>query len=372
MVGVILFLMTVSIYSSAEPLSIRGVVYDVGVKFGGKSLSTETFDSASVAYDMHVLRHLLRCNTVRIEGEDIQRLTKTAEIANSAGLRIFFNPWKHEANADETASYLEEAAKEAEKLRNKGADITFVTSCEYSLFCRDVFPGETFNDRMRWMFESGDDNGGTNLEKTKERISKQCEKLNYVLARLVKIIRKEFAGHVTYSAGTWEDVDWNLFDIIGVDYYRGAETDEEYVQGLERYKSFGKPVVVMEMGSCAYEGAAQLGGGGFMVLQGSDSDGNPIWKDGVEPVRSEKEQADYIEYNIGLLEQAKAHGVFVYVFKFPIYPYKENGTELDKISYSLVKSFAVEDPRSKLMPAWEPKEAFYRLGALFSKLDRQP
>ena len=39
---------------------------------------------------------------------------------------------------------------------------------------------------------------------------------------------------VTYASGTWEDVDWSLFDIVGVDYYRDRQTAEDYVNGIQR------------------------------------------------------------------------------------------------------------------------------------------
>ncbi len=353
----------------ATSLSMRGVVYDVGLMFGGTSLSVEVFDTAQVAYDMHVLKHLLRCNTIRIEGESIDRLKKTAELAHAEGLKIFFNPWKHEANADETVAYVREAAKVAEQLRKKGADITFITACEYTLFSRGAFPGDTFDERIGWLMSLGQNQSEQGRANAFKQLQEKNIALNKILKQLCKTIRSEFNGQVTYSSGVWETVDWSIFDIIGVDYYRNGESAEDYVTGLDRYKKENKPIIAMEMGCCAYEGAAQKGGFGFSVLKGVDTEGNAIWEGGTKPVRNEKEQADYIEENIGLLEKAQADGVFVYVFRYPIYPYSETGLDRDMVSYSLVKSFSTEDARSKIMPSWQPKEAFYRLGTIFSKLE---
>lgn len=96
---------------------IRGIVYDVGLMYGGSSLSVKDFNPEQVEYDMNVISDILRCNAVRIEGEDIDRLTAASEIAHEQGLRIFFNPWKMGADPEETASYMAKAAKAAEILR---------------------------------------------------------------------------------------------------------------------------------------------------------------------------------------------------------------------------------------------------------------
>jgi hypothetical protein len=37
------------------------------------------------------------------------------------------------------------------------------------------------------------------------------------------------------------------------------------------------------------------------------------------------------------------------------------------VSYALVKSFPSTDARSKQIPSWEPKKAFYRVGEIFNK-----
>lgn len=79
-------------------------------------------------------------------------------------------------------------------------------------------------------------------------------------------MKRNYKGRVTYASGIWEDVDWSLFDIVGVDYYRDRQTAEDYVNGIQRYARHGKPVVVMEVGCCAYRGAARMGSAGHTVL----------------------------------------------------------------------------------------------------------
>ncbi|MBS2100933.1 hypothetical protein [Carboxylicivirga linearis] len=349
-------------------LKYRGVVYDVGLQFNPGSYSVETFNPDLVKYDMSIIANKLNANTVRVEGEDISRLVKATEIAHRAGLKVFFNPWKMGANAEETIAYMKDASIAAEKLRLKGIDLVFVAGCEYSLFSKGVFQGETLNDRLAYMIKAGttpDYPQGKNPV-----FIAAYEKLNSILSDICKEVRSQFKGSVTYSSGTWENIDWDLFDIIGVDYYRNGESEEEYIAGLDRYKS-SKPLFVMEVGSCTYEGAAQRGGGGFMILQGMNPDGTGIYEGGKIPVRSEKEQADYIEHQINALQKADVDGVFIYVFAFPIMPFsEEKGKDMDMTSYSLVKSFSKQDSRSQKIPNWEPKEAYKRLSEVYSRMSK--
>ena len=192
--------------------------------------------------------------------------------------------------------------------------------------------------------------------------------LNRILKSIVTAVRSEFKGPVTYSSGTWESVDWSMFDIVGVDYYYNGEPTDDYISGLERYKLIGKPVVVMETGCCTYKGAFQKGSFGFSVLQGVDDDGQAIYEGGIVPIRDENEQAKYISFSVDMLKRAEADGVFFFVFAFPIYPHRTKGVDLDMTSYALVKSYPQSDSRSQEIPAWCPKQGFYRLGAIYNGL----
>lgn len=121
----------------------------------------------------------------------------------------------------------------------------------------------------------------------------------------------------------------------------------------------------MEVGCCAYEGAAERGDGGFMLLKGTNPDGSGTFEDGVVPARSEREQADYLGTQLDLLANADAHAVLAYVFSFPCMSTGEGTKDLDMTSYSLVKTFPDRDERSKAMPPWAPKESFLRVANFF-------
>lgn len=363
---VVLLLMVAFINNYA--MNYRGVVYDVGLQYNPGKYSVETFDPDLVKYDIGTISNILRANAIRIEGEDIDRLVAASEIAAEAGLKVFFNPWWMNADSIQVVDYMEKAAKAAEKLRAKGYDITFVTGCEYTLFNSGILKGNSVNERLVSMMEIG--NLQDDPEKLNAAISEMTEKLNSILRNIVGKVRENFKGEVIYSAGTWEPVDWSIFDAVGVDYYRDTQSDEQYLVGIKDYLKYGKPVWVMEVGCCTFEGAAALGGGGFTVCQGVDENGNGVYLGGEKPKRSEKEQADYAETQIRLLSDSGIEGMFIFEFSFPISPYRETGLDADLTAYPIVKSFPKDDPRSLQMPPWQPKEAFYRVGQVYSELEQ--
>jgi hypothetical protein len=287
---------------NSETLKLRGVVYDVGLNFTGTGFLVEPFDPELVQHDMRAIATELQANAVRIEGEEIGRLIIAAKAAHDNKLAVYFNPWKMNGTLEETKEYLVEGARAAEQLRVvDGVDLVLVLGCEYTIFSRGCFPGATFNDRVTWLGERLAENKDATMADPPQAILDKSKELNSILRLLVATARAEFGGLFSYSAGSWERVDWSLFDVIGIDYYRRGEPEEEYVEGLERYR-LGKPLVVMEVGSCAYEGAAARGDGGFVLLKGVRADGSGIFQDDIVPKRSEKEQADYVETQLGLLQ----------------------------------------------------------------------
>lgn len=359
----------VSKKEAKKAMRYRGVVYDVGLNFSGAGFSVEPFDPALVNHDMRVIANDLHANAVRIEGEEVHRLVTATRAAHEVGLTVFFNPWKMNVGAEETRAYLAEAAVAAEKLRKEGVDIVFVATCEYSLFSHGIFPGNSLTERISWFGAqfAGASHAPSGPADYPQAVREKSVQLNEVLRSFAQIIRASFHGPVTYAAGGWEDVDGSIFDIVGVDHYRTGGTDEAYVAALEHYRHGNKPIVVMEVGSCAYEGAGARGAGGFMVLQGMNPDGSGIFEGGVVPTRSEREQADYVGQQLELLANAGVHGVFIYVFSFPSYRTGEGAKDLDMVSFSLVKTFPNEDPRSKAMPPWAPKEAFHRAAEFYRR-----
>ena len=228
----ILTIMVTTMMSLAKtPWDFRGVVYDVGLRFTPESCSVDSLDTALVAYDMGVIANILRANAVRIEGEDVSRLVAATRIAHSRGLKVLFNPWKMNVGEDDVVTYMAEAAKAAESLRQEGVDLVFVAGCEYSLFNEGVFAGKDINGRLASLMSLGE---GKDMAAFQRSLQEKYQDLNRILARVSQAVRQNYKGLVTYASGTWEDVDWSLFDIVGVDYYRDRQTAEDYVNGIQR------------------------------------------------------------------------------------------------------------------------------------------
>lgn len=347
-----------------ESCKYFGIVYDVGLQFTPGNFSVTDFNLDLVKYDMSVISKILHANAVRIEGEDINRLVETSKIAHDYEMKVFFNPWIMNVGEKETVAYMIEAAKAAEELRLQGFDLIFVAGCEYSLFNNGIFEGTSIMERLDSFISLAKEK--SELIKT-DILQKKNEKLNKILSNISNAVRLNFKGDVTYSSGTWETVDWNFFDIVGVDYYRYTQTDEEYINGVKNYLKYNKPVIVMEVGCCTYIGAAKRGGGGFTILKGNNPDGTGIYEGGKPPVRSEKEQADYIQSQINLLKKSDVDGVFIFEFSMPATPYREQGFDADLTSFAVVKTYPNDDLRSQNLPPWEPKEAFYVIADEYRK-----
>ncbi|ENL4978065.1 hypothetical protein AB5G40_004112 [Salmonella enterica subsp. enterica serovar Texas] len=346
----------------ASPMKYRGVVYDVGLRFTANvPLSVVTFNPELVAYDIKAIATQLHSNAIRIEGEDIDRLVTATRLAHEAGLAVFFNPWKMNVPVSELPAYFAEAARAAEQLRKEGVDLVFVAGCEMSLFNAGILDGSSVVERIQGVMElmtaSQAEDGGV-------KVHEKLALFNDKLSQIVQSVRANYQGRMTYLQGMWEQVDWSQFDIVGIDHYRAGESAEKYMKTLDHYR-FNKPLVVMEVGSCAYEGA-----GGFMNLLGTNPDGSGIFDNDIVPTRSEREQADYVEEQVRLLNSpdASVEGVFIYVFSFPTYLHGEGARDLDMMSFSLVKTYPADHPRGQQMPPWEPKEAFHRLARLYQAM----
>lgn len=347
-----------------------GVCYDVGLRFSGTNkLSLETFDPVQVEYDMQAIANDLHGNAVRIEGEDIERLVAAARAAHRAGLSVWFSPWAMDTGLEHNRVYLAEAARAAEALRQDGVDIVFVTACEYTIFNDGIYPGSSVFERSAWGYGLLDNKGWPYTpENLPEPFPSKAKELNAVLAELAAIVREHFKGLQTYSAAIFEEVDWSIFDFVGTNYYREKQTHEEYVTGLDYFAGFGKPIAVMEFGCCAYEGAAIRGSRGWRIMEGRNPDGTGNWENGVVPTRNEKEQSDYIKRQLAVFESQGVEAAFIFIFAQHGWPTGEGACDFDLCGFGIVKLFPEEDPRSREIPNWAPKEAMFGVAECFREL----
>jgi hypothetical protein len=279
---------------------------------------------------------------------------KTAECALESGMQVWLSPIFINATQEQNAKYLRECAVEAEKFRKKYSHVVFVAGCEYSLFMHGFIKGEDCYQRIAKMFSPS----GIILKITGFR-NQTYKKMNTFLNTTVQNIRSVFNGEITYASGTWEKVDWGIFDIVSINHYRTSYNQSSYVKTLRKYHVFEKPVAITEFGCCTYKGAEKAGGGGWNITE--IKDGKLRIKGNYN--RSETTQADYIIDLLKIFEKENIYASFVFTYINPGFEHHNNpASDLDMASYGIVKPIN-GDERLQFLP----KEAFIRLAEWYGR-----
>ena len=333
----------------------KGVNYDVGIDFGHGYISRPTFDARVIHRELTIIKNDLHCNTVRISGTDMSRLMTTAEDALEQGLEVWLSPHLHDKTAQETLEYTVQCAQAAEALRKQWPKLVFILGCELTLFMQGILKGNNFMERL----------GSPLSVWWKLKVLRLHNKpLNAFLVKANKAVREVFHGQVTYASAPIEAVDWSLFDFVGLDYYRGAKNRDTYGERLKRHFAHGKPVMITEVGLCAYQGAEDKGARGFMIVdQANQKQLNGDY------IRDEGLQARELTDMLQILDDAGVNGAFVFTFVAPALPHNEDPLhDLDMASYALAKSYA-GNKHGVTYPdmSWEPKESFKAVGDYFAK-----
>jgi hypothetical protein len=185
--------------------------------------------------------------------------------------------------------------------------------------------------------------------------------LRAFLADAAASVRGVYGGPLSYCASPFERVDWDHFDVVGVNHYRQIQdlTTERYLAKIGQLQATGKPVAITEFGFAACQDAdnpvflSTLNATNLSLL-GSQM---PVLKRFVRPrvrtvhPRDEPAQARLLTDQLRMLDQAGVDGVFVMSFSFPLAPYSED----PRIVRTLPRGqHGATHPRI----GWEPKEAF--------------
>ncbi|MFF2846407.1 hypothetical protein ACFVT5_08745 [Streptomyces sp. NPDC058001] len=309
----------------------RGINYDTGF-LPGDHLSRTTFTPRTVRDDMTVIRRELHCDAVRVSGRDPERLSVAARCAADAGLEVWFAPFPVDLPADRLLPFFADCARRAEELRRDGAEVVFVTGCEMSAFCGGFIEGDTYGDRLAAV-------GSADMEWWSS-FGPVLERLNVFLAEAAATVRAEFGGRVTYASAPWEWVDWSPFDIVGVDAYRAAYNTDTFRDEIRAHVAHGKPVAVVEFGTCAYRGAGERGGSAYQVPPGA--------------VPDEDEQVRYLTELLDVFEEEGVDTALWFTFA----GYSRPGPA-DLGSYGVVRMLDGD--------RWEPKAAFHAMAARYGR-----
>ncbi len=297
----------------------RGVNYDVGTGlFGG--LSRTSWTSAYVERELSAIRDELECTAVLLVGSDVDRLSEAATLAVERGLRVWLEPRPFDATPRDAIELFVTVADIAETVRAGGGDAVMSLGVEHSLFLAGLVPGDDFFERAASLAGADFDRLGRDL--------------NAFLVDAVAAVRPAFGGSLTYSSGTWEAVDWEPFDLVGVDLYRDASNKATYRHDVRALHRHGKPVVITEFGCCCYVGADDRGGDGFNIVDWSGPE--PVLTG--NPVRDEQVQADYLDELLDVFEAEGVYGAFVWNFIEPDSPYSPDPRrDLDMAGFAVVR-----------------------------------
>jgi hypothetical protein len=348
-----------------EVLRQRGVVYDVGRAMGPLPVSWRPgYSPALMRRELDIIQGDLHANAVRLGGRDPRRVLEAAGYAASAGLDVWLGPELPNATPQRTLRYIAKAAAAAEPLFRRWPDrVTFCVGNELTLSMRGIVLGRSHARRSR----------SANL---REVAASGQETLRAFLAEAAARVRRVYGGPVAYCSLPFERVDWDHFDVAGVNFYRQqAAGPDQYLATISQLQATGKPVTVTELGFAACRDAASPDHLGtvnatplsLLALQ------LPVLSRLTRPrvttmhPRDENAQAALLIDQLQLLDHAGVDGAFVMSFSFPLAPYSDDPRhDLDATALSLVRTLP-RGQHSTTYPGlgWEPKEAFHALARYY-------
>lgn len=344
-------------------MRIRGINYDTGFISAGTT-TREPFDPKVVKREMQIIHDELHCNAVRVTGGYPERLEIAATHAAEAGLEIWFCPFTHNLTSEEFLKLLADCAERAERLRQQGAEVVFLTGSELSLMTVGILPGDRPEERAALLAQP------QQLRLLLPRIRSAMREL---LGKAIQVARARFGGKLSYASVPLDAVDWGPFDIMSTDAgYRTVERAARFRDDIHAFvaqgREQGKPVAITEFGCAAYRGAGDLVNRGDIVE----------WGDGARPVRfkgaytrDEDEQARYLGELLGVFEVEGVDNVFVYTFaRYDLVHRSASHEDFDIASAGLVKVLEGRLGQSYLDMPWEPKVAFTALAEHYRALDR--
>jgi hypothetical protein len=263
-----------------------------------------TFDPQIVHRELEIIQRDLHCNAVRICGHSLDRLMVAAQDALQQGFEVWLSPELFDHSPQATLDYLVTAAAVAETLRAQWPDkLVLMIGSESTLFMKGILPGETFLDRIG----HGNPLLLALLIFRLRFLKTHTTCLNAFLAQATHAVRSVFHGPLSYASAPIEGVDWSLFDMVSVDYYRGKRNRASYGDSLTRYRAYGKPVVITEVGCATYQGAEDKGGRAFLIV---DRKHPERLQRGY--VRDEHVQAHEVTDMLRVLDATGVDGAFVF------------------------------------------------------------
>ncbi|MDT0443806.1 abortive phage infection protein [Streptomyces johnsoniae] len=320
---------------SGGGLTYRGVDYEVT---DGETPATG-WNAARMRADLRAVAEDLHANSVMVYGTGVERLAATAREAAERGLHVWLQPRLADVAEEDILDHLAETGREAERLRRDGARVNLAVGCEFWLFVPGIVPGDQALERVENMLAGTYD------------VDRMTRLLAAFTARAARVGRSVFRGPLTYGAAhdpVVDRVDWSLFDIVGLDYYALHPDAAGHARELAEYRRWGKPLAILECGTCAYTGAPEAGGMAWRFTDLSELE------------RNEAAQAAYVGQMIDVFTSLNLHTALIHQFTTPDAPHRTDPSrDEDKAAYGLVKTIWHNDTDPATGHHWEPKQAFH-------------
>jgi hypothetical protein len=339
----------------------NGINYDTGFLSGGTT-THEPFDPQVVRREMQIIHDDLHCNAVRITGGHPDRLEIAATCAAEAGLEVWFCPFTNNLTSHAFLRLLADCATRAERVRQSGAEVVFLTGSELSLMTLGILPGDTLIDRVAVL---------TDPFRLRPLIPEVRSQMNDLIAKAVEVARARFGGKLSYASVPLDRVDWTPFDIIATDAgYRTAAMAASLRDDIRAFvaqgRAQGKPVAITEFGCATFRGAGDMANRGDIVDW--DDHARPVRFKG-EYIRDEQEQSGYLTELLDVFDEEGVDNVFPYTFaRYDLARRAAPGEDFDIASAGIVSVFD-DGRRGARYPdlPWEPKAAFDALATFYGK-----
>ncbi|OLF09856.1 hypothetical protein BLA60_18425 [Actinophytocola xinjiangensis] len=336
----------------------NGIAYDTGFVRHGQN-SRDLFTPTLVRRELEIIRDDLHCDAVHIVGGDPDRLELAARAAVELGLEVWFSPYPLDLAPAEMVALFADCARRAERVRQAGGEVVFVTGVELTLMARGFLPGDDITARLDHLLGQP--------EKLGERVADASARLNAFLADAIATVREHFRGKLTYACVPLERVDWTPFDYLSVELIRSAEVAGQFREGVRTLVGQGKPVAITGFGTATWRGAPEVAPRSMEIVEYDDA-GEPVALIG-DYERDEDGQADYLRDLLEIFDSEGVDSVFVYLFALYNFPHRpdEPRRDLDLASLGVVK--VLDGALGETYPdmPWEPKAAFAALAEYFSR-----
>lgn len=266
-------------------IPIKGVNYHIGRRFMGDYGKTP--DQYEINESLEVIRRELGCNAIKIYGDNQDVMVSCAKKAIEKdfhtivlSLRHKFKAPEQEVTIDEHAQTVVEFSKKAEEILKIHDDTVLCVGEELQYSVRGLVDAPSYDERIDAYHKM--------MPEQRVDVDKN---LNRYLSEIMKGVKQNFSGRVTYSSNemTTPAIDWESFDIVGPMFY------STNVGALEELKAYGKPVYVTEFGSQCFIGAAN----------GDEYHGQEY---------SQEEQARFVERIVPEFGRIGIDGVFYWTF----------------------------------------------------------